>query len=145
MNVDKKSMLDSKSDASISAMIIYLLFVLFWISQCTIILTPTLNMEIYMHKLYSPDVKNSINQSLFINYYAIFIGEKAAILSSISLGYVNHDFFWGVVTTGVWIWLLSNCYWWRSVVDESFQFVNFTGESLSIENHSNSWMIWNSE
>lgn len=45
-------------------------------------MTPTLNMEIYMHKLYLPDVKNSINQSLFINYYAIFIGEKAAILSS---------------------------------------------------------------
>lgn len=54
-----------------------------------------------MHKLYLPDVKNSINQRLFINYYAIFIGSQlsqAAILSLISLGYVNHDFLWGVVT-----------------------------------------------
>lgn len=141
-------MLDSKSDASISAMIIYLfiylLFVLFWISQCTIILTPTLNMEIYMYKLYLTDVKNCINQSLFINYYAIFIGEKAVILFSISFGYVDHDFLWEVVTIAVWIWLLSDCYWLKDAVDESFQFVNFMGESLSIENHFNSWMIWNS-
>lgn len=133
-------MLDSKSDASISAMIIYLLFVLFWISQCTIILTPTLNMEIYMHKLYSPDVKNSINQSLFINYYAIFIGEKAAILSSISLGYVNHDFFlgscyhWCLNMVIEWLLLMKGCCWrvipicefyWRITLNrKSFQFMD---------------------